>query len=176
MGREIQVDRLDFMKDGSIVINEDGCDDRFICGRTDFTTDIARLFCNRDATYLIVDYKKGFEGKYHLKVKSKTFGEFDDDFATISLNEVLDVCDEYIRIDEKELAREDKMLEDAYMARRNVATVKDFSDFSDLIDSLEEHRKEYCESAKLYKKYITTLDLSHNDDVASCYILLTLSE
>jgi len=174
MGREIQVDRLDFMKDGSIVINE--CDDRYICGRTDFTNDIARLFYNRDSTYLIVDYEKGLEGKHHFKFKSKTFGDIDDDFATISLDDVLEVCDEYIRVDEEELAREDKMLEDAYMARRNAATVKDFSDFSNLIDNLEKHRAEYCESAKLYKKYITTLNLCHNDDVACCYALLTLSE
>ncbi len=174
MGREIQVDRLDFMNDGSIVINE--YDDGYICGRTDFTNDIARLFYNREVTYLIVDYEKGLEGKHHFKVKSKTFGEFEDDFATISLNSVLEVCDEHIRLDEKELAREDKMINDAYVARRNTSTVKDFSDFSDLIDSLEEHRKEYCESAKLYKKYITSLDLSHDDNVACCYILLTLSE
>ena len=174
MGREIQVDRLDFMNDGSIVINE--CDDRYICGRTDFTNDIARLFYNRKVSYLIVDYEKGLEGKHHFNVKSKSLGEFDDDFATISLDEVLEVCDEFIRIDEKELAREDKMINDAYVARRNTSTVKDFSEFTDLIDSLEEHRREYCESAKLYKKYITSLNLCHSDDVACCYVLLTLSE
>ena len=174
MGREIQVDRLDFMKDGSIVINE--CTDRYICGRTDFTNDIARLFYNRKVSYLIVDYEKGLEGKHHFNVKSKSLGDFDEDFATISLDDVLEVCDEYIKIDEEEIAREEKMLDDAYAARRNTTTIKDFSDFSDLIDGLEEHRKEYCESAKSYKKYITTLNLCHTDDIACCYVLLTLSE
>ena len=175
MGRELVINRLDIKKDGTAVIRESG--DRYICGRNDFTNAIAQLFYNRKVEYLVIDYHKE-KDKLHVKCEDSAFDEkeFDLEFASIDKNTIDGICAEYIEEDNTELERENAMLNDAYCARRNTRTVKDFQEFSELIDELQAHIDSYCEHAKLYADYIRTLDLSLDDKTESSYILLTLSE
>ena len=175
MGRELSVNRLDIMKNGTVVIRDSG--DRFICGRNDFTNALSTCFYNRDVTYLIIDYPET-KGKLSVKCEDSAWDEkeFELEFASINKNVVDDICAEYIKEDNIELEREHRMLEDAHCARQNTRTVKDFQEFSDLIDSLQEHIDSYCEHAKLYADYIRTLNLAHNEKTTATYILLTLSE
>lgn len=177
MGRELLIDRIDFMKDGHVIIRS--CPDYYICGRYDFTNAVASLFYNKEVNYLIVDYDKGpIPASEHVRVDGDNYSEkeFDMVFDNVSMKVIEDICNKYIEEDNVELARENAMLNDAYEARRNTRTVKDFNDFSDLIDNLQEHIDTYCEQAKIYKKYIKQLNLCHADDVENSYILLTLSE
>ena len=102
--------------------------------------------------------------------------EFDLEFASIDKNIIDDICAEYIEKDNTELERENAMLNDAYYARRNARTVKDFQEFSDLIDELQADIDSYCEYAKLYSSYINNLSMVHDDQTETSYILLTLSE
>lgn len=175
MGRELSVNRLDFKKDGTIVIRESG--ERYICGRNDFTNAIAQLFYNNKVNYLVIDYSKE-KDKLHVKCEDKAWDEkeFDLELASINKNTIDGICAEYIEKDNIELEREHDMLNDAKAARRNTATVKDFQEFSDLIDDLQEHIDSYCEHAKLYAGYIRSLNLAHDDRTEATYILLTLSE
>ena len=99
------------------------------------------------------------------------------EFSCIDLDTVNRVCNEHIEKDNQELERENAMLNDAYCARRNTSTVKDFGEFSDLIDELQEHIDNYCEHAKIYLKYINKLNLCCDERTTEkSYILLTLSE
>ena len=175
MGRELVINRLDIKKDGTTVIRESG--DRYICGRNDFTNAIAQLFYNRKVEYLVIDYHKE-KDKLHVKCEDSAFDEkeFDLEFASIDKNTIDGICTEYIEEDNIELERENAMLNDAYCARRNTRTVKDFQEFSELIDELQAHIDSYCEHAKLYADYIRTLNIAHDDKTKSSYILLTLSE
>lgn len=175
MGRELVINRLDIKKDGTAIIRESG--DRYICGRNDFTNTIAQLFYNRKVEYLVIDYLKE-KDKLHVKCEDSAFEEkeFDLEFASIDKNIIDEICAEYIEKDNTELERENAMLNDAYCARRNTRTVKDFQEFSDLIDELQAHIDSYCEHAKLYADYIRTLNMAHDDKTKSSYILLTLSE
>ena len=175
MGRELIINRLDIKKDGTAIIRESG--DRYICGRNDFTNAIAQLFYNEKVEYLVIDYPKE-KDKLHVKCEDSAFEEkeFDLEFASIDKNIIDEICTEYIEEDNTELERENAMLNDAYCARRNTRTVKDFQEFSDLIDELQAHIDSYCEHAKLYAGYIRTLNMAHDDKTKSSYILLILSE
>ena len=125
MGRELIINRIDFKKDGTIVIRESG--DRYICGRNDFTNAIAQLFYSSKVTALIVDYPEE-KGKLHVKCEDSGWDEkeFDLEFASISKALIDEICAEYIHKDLVELEREHEMLEDAKVARRNTRTVKSF--------------------------------------------------
>lgn len=175
MGRELSINRLDIKKDGTAIIRESG--DRYICGRNDFTNAIAQLFYNREVEYLVIDYSKE-KDKLHVKCEDQAWDEreFDLELASIDKNTIDRICAEYIKEDNIELEREHAMLNDAYEARRNTRTVKDFQEFSDLIDSLQEHIDSYCEHAKLYAGYIRSLNLAHDNRIEATYILLALSE
>lgn len=175
MGRELSINRLDIKKDGTAIIRESG--DRFICGRNDFTNAIAQLFYNKEVEYLVIDYAKE-KDKLHVKCEDQAWSEneFYLELASIDKKVIDEVCSEYIHEDLAELEREHEMLEDAKAARRNTRTIKDFQEFSDLIDSLQEHIDSYCEHAKLYAGYIRSLNLAHDDRTEATYILLTLSE
>ena len=175
MGRELIINRLDIKKDGTAIIRESG--DHFICGRNDFTNAISILFYNEKVSYLVIDYPKK-KDKLHVKCEDSGWDEkeFDLEFATVDKSTIDYICSEYIQKDNIELEREHAMLNDAYEARRNTRTVKDFSEFSELIDELQEHIDSYCEHAKLYADYIRTLNMAHDGKIEETYILLTLSE
>lgn len=176
MSRELIINRLDIKKDGTAIIRESG--DSFICGRNDFTNAIAQLFYNEKVEYLVIDYPKEIATKLHVKCEDSAFEEkeFDLEFASIDKNTIDEICAKYIEEDNTELERENTMLNDAYCARRNAITVKDFQEFSDLIDELQANIDSYCEYAKTYSSYINNLNLVHDDKTKSSYILLTLSE
>lgn len=175
MSRELIINRLDVKKDGTAVIRESG--DHFICGRTNFTNEIAQLFYDRKAECLVVDYPKE-SGKLRVECEDPAWSEreFDLEFAAVDKAAVDKICADGIEEDDAELERENAMLNDACIARRNARTVKDFREFSELIDELREHIGGYREQAKLYADYMRTLDLSRDDKTESSYILLTLSE
>ena len=176
MSRELIINRLDIKKDGTAIIRESG--DNFICGRNDFTNAIAQLFYTRKVDYLVIDYPKERATNLHVKCEDSAFEEkeFDLEFASIDKNIIDEICAEYIEKDNTELERENAMLNDAYCARRNAKTVKDFQEFSDLIDELQADIDSYCEYAKSYSSYINNLSLVHDDKTETSYILLTLSE
>ena len=175
MSRELIINRLDIKKDGTAIIRESG--DNFICGRNDFTNTIAQLFYTRKVDYLVIDYPNK-KDKLHVKCEDSAFEEkeFDLEFASIDKKIIDEICAEYIEKDNTELERENAMLNDAYCARRNARTVKDFQEFSDLIDELQADIDSYCEYAKLYSSYINNLSMVHDDKTETSYILLTLSE
>lgn len=175
MGRELSINRLDFKKDGTVVIRESG--DRYLCGRNDFTNAISNCFYNNKVDYLVINYPKK-KDKIHVKCEDSGWSdkEFDLEFASVDKAVIDEICSEYIQKDNVELERERSMLADAKAARRNTATIKDFSEFSDLIDELQEHIDSYCEHAKLYADYIRSLNMAHDSKTEATYILLTLSE
>jgi hypothetical protein len=142
MGRELIVNRIDFVEGNKAIIRD--YDDTYICGRTDFTNALSTLFYDRNVVYLIVDY----DGKLDDSIKIDPVSWEDEDlsleeFNNIDLKTVIDICNEHIKKDNMELEREHEMLDSARTARRNTNTVKDFSDFSDLIDELQKHINKY---------------------------------
>ena len=179
MGRELMVDRIDFMKDGTIHIRN--CPDYYICGRTDFTNAIARLFYNPNVESLIVNYEgtlneKGTD-KIHVFAEGWGEKEFDLEIGSIDFKTVEDICKEYIEKDNEEITRCNNMLEDAREARRHASSRESFEDLSTLVDDLTDHLNSYFQEAKTYLKYINQLNLCFDEKTTEkTYILLTLSE
>ena len=73
MGRELGIHIIDFLKDGTTVVRHS---DYNLCGRTEFTTEIANLFYNFDEEicYLILDKDDvanpvKYKDIYHVHVK-----------------------------------------------------------------------------------------------------------
>lgn len=179
MGRELMVDRIDFMKDGTIIIRN--CPDYYICGRTDFTNAIASLFYNPNVESLIVDYDGSLneEGTDTIHVFSEAWDEkeFDLKIGSVDLDKVKNICEEYKEKDDEEIERCNEMLDDAREARRHAQTRESFEDLSTLVDDLKEHLNSYFEEAKAYWKYIDDLNLCYDEDTTEkTFILLTLSE
>ena len=194
MGRELGINRIDFLKDGTAVIRHS---DYNLCGRTDFTGDITSLFYEPEPSvcYLIlVDYSDNDVltkvDKVHVTVEDDYWDEkeFDIEYSTVHRDRVFEICKKHIDEDLKELEREKSILEDAREARRNTTTIKDFIDFSDFIDKLQEHCDEYNEEAKGYWNEIEKIEKTFggskargiaedaSEDVAQSWILLTYSE
>lgn len=181
MGRELIVHRIDFMNNGDIIIRE--CKDDYICGRTDFTGDIASLFYNRKTSHIILDYDGPTPAKIHVKTEDDGWDEkeFDLEFDEAKLSYVFEICDEHIEKENKELAREQAMMEDARIARQHTRTLQDFQDFSELLDELQDHYDRFCKEARLFKNYIEKIykDINSQDtqnEIERSYILLVLSE
>lgn len=196
MGRELGINRIDFLKDGTAVIRHS---DYNLCGRTDFTGDISNLFYlpEKSVQFLLVaadDYPDADEltkiDKVHVKVEDDYWDEkeFDLEYAMVHRSRIKEICDERAEEDDRELARELAMMEDARIARQHATTLKDFEDFSELLDTLQEHYNSYNEEARDYwnefRKIENTLGgrkawgLADNapEDVAQSWILLTYSE
>ena len=182
MGRELSISRLDITKDGAVITD---FDNTFICGRTDFTDAIAHKFyygAEKPVSFIVLDYADDSESKEvynkHVKTSSDVWNEkeFDMLFASASFKSILDICDEYIEKDNKELDRDKLIIEDARKARSRALNVNIFSEFSDLIDSCQDHIDNYCEDAKLFKDYIEYANLTMSVRNYPSYILLSLSE
>lgn len=183
MGRELILNRIDFLKNKDIIIRD--YDDTYICGRTDFTNRLAGLFYSDKVDYLIVDYDLSpIDGKekIHVKTEDKYWDEkeFDMEFGYVKLKTLLEICDEGIEKDNKEIYREQSMMEDARAARKNVKTIEQFEKFSDLIDELQDHIDSYFEEAKTFKKDIykilNDISLQNNEEIEKSYLLFILSE
>ena len=192
MGRELGINRIDFLKDGTAVIRHS---DYNLCGRTDFTEDIASLFYRTEPSvqFLIVvadDYPDADEltniDKVHVTVEDDYWDdkEFDLEYSMVHRSRITEICSENILKDDRELEREEAMLEDARIARQYTTTLKDFENFSYFIDNLLNHLNNYDEEAKDYLKEFIDIEqtLSRDEaqglteDVAQSYILLTYSE
>lgn len=195
MGRDLGINRIDFLKDGTAVIRHS---DYNLCGRTDFTGDIANLFYLSDKSvyYLLVardDMPDILNNVYtvHVKVEDEFWAdeEFDMKYAFVNRTRIKEICDENVTKDDRELEREKSMLEDARIARQHTTTLKDFENFTEFIDNLLNHLNNYYEEAKGYwnefRKIEKTICDGNNawglakdasKDVAQSWILLTYSE
>lgn len=188
MGRELGIHRIDFLKDGTAIVRHS---DYNLCGRTEFTGQITSMFYgfDKEICYLILDkddntnpvkYKDTYQ--VHVKVEDDYWDEkeFDMDYSYVRRSRVREICNECRAEDDKELAREQAMLEDARIARQHTTTLKDFEDFSELIDDLTDHFDSYCEEAKDYWNEIigteTNISLHQTEEVEHSYVLLTYSE
>ena len=194
MGRELGIHRIDFLKDGTAVVRHS---DYNLCGRTDFTGQITDMFYNfdKEICYLLLETKDDDVNpvkyidtyKVHVKVEDDYWSEkeFDMDYSYARRSRVREICNECMAEDDKELAREQAMLEDARIARQHTTTLKDFTDFSELIDSLQEHYNDYRKEAYDYAQEILRVERMINqeawpkpapEDVEHSYVLLTYSE
>lgn len=195
MGRELGIHRIDFLKDGTAVVRHS---DYNLCGRTEFTGQITNMFYNfdKEICYLILETKDDnvnpviYKDTYqvHVKVEDDYWSdkEFDMDYSYVRRSRVKDICDECMEEDNNELDREYAILEDARHARSNTRTVKDFQEFSDLIDELQEHINRFNKEAEGYYDEICRIERQirqeswpypvPTDDVEHSYVLLTYSE
>lgn len=196
MGRELGINRIDFLKDGTAVIRHS---DYNLCGRTDFTGDISNLFYlpEKSVQFLLVARDdmpdKDILDKVHtvhVKVEDDYWDEkeFDMEYAFVNRARIIEICNENAANDDKELEREMAMLEDARIARQHTTTLKDFEDFSELIDSLQEHYDSYSKEARNYWDEFTKIERTLGgqkawglvedapEDVAQSWIVLTYSE
>ena len=194
MGRELGIYRIDFLKSGTAIIKHS---DYYLCGRTEFTRDIANLFYlpEKPVYYLLVtrDTTADIPNKVHtVHVKDEneycSEKEFDIEYAFVNRERIKEICYENMAKDDTELEREQAMLEDARIARQHSITLKEFENFSDFIDNLSQHLNNYCEEAKDYwnefREVENTIDqtkyqgIENNtlEDVEQSFILLTYSE
>ncbi len=191
MGRELSINRIDFMKDGTAIVRKN---DFYICGRTEFTGRISNLFYRPDkgVQFLVVTITetamKDLDkvNTIHATMEDDSWGEreFDMEFAYINPDLVMDICRDCITADNRELKREADMLSDARVARRNTNCIKEFENFSDLIDELEEHYNNFSQEAKEYLSAYNTVEAdckytsgdNKMDEVDHSAILLTYSE
>jgi len=192
MGRELGIHRIDFLKDGSAIIRHS---DFNLCGRTEFTNSITQLFYNAEpqVDYLIIR-PKGYSNenkelekvnKVHVAVEDNYWDEkeFDMEYSIVSRETINDICNEHIDKDNNELERERAMIEDARIARQHTTNLKDFEDFSNLIDDLIEHYNNYSREAEDYLNAIKGIEINFTynssivkEEVVESYILLTYSE
>ena len=196
MGRELGINRIDFLKDGGAVIRHS---DYNLCGRTDFTGDITSLFYEpeKPVCYLLIAMDdmpdKSILSKVHevhVTVEDDYWDEkeFDIEYAYVNRARIKEICDINAEKDDRELEREGAMLEDARIARQHTTTLEEFEKFSEFIDSLFNHYSNYCGEARDYWKEIEKIEKTFDhrkawglakdapEDVAESWILLVYSE
>ena len=188
MGRELGIHRIDFLEDGTAVIRHSNFN---LCGRTDFTNDITHTFYytgSKPVSYLIISDDKVIHDVGPLSVKVTVEDdywsekEFIMDYEFVERERIQDICNEHIYKDERELYRERAMLEDARSARKHTTNLSDFNNFSELIDSLEDHIIEYRKEASDYLTKIMDIEDSMGyidvgkPEITKSYVLLTYSE
>ena len=194
MGRELGIYRIDFLKSGAAIIKHS---DYNLCGRTEFTGDIANLFSlsEKPVYYLLVtrDITTNIPNIVHtVNVKDEneycSEKEFDIEYAFVDRERIKEICYKNMAKDDIELEREQAMLEDARIARQHSITLKEFENFTDFIDKLSNHFNNYCEEAKDYwnefREVENTIDqtkyqeIENNtlEDVEQSLVLLTYSE
>lgn len=192
MGRELGINRIDFLDNGKAIIRHS---DFNLCGRTDFTNAITNLFYGRDKNlnYLIVKLEKGKQ--YFIDEIKKVEVETEDDYwedktfemeySFVYESVLQEILDDHMKKDEQELERERIMMADARAARVRALNVNIFNDFSDLIDQLQEHINDYDEEAKAYNEAFKEVkeslskpgkDGDGEPKVISSHVLLVYSE
>lgn len=194
MGRELGINRIDFLKNGTAVIRHS---DYNLCGRTDFTGDIANLFYRTEpsvqfllvARYNTTDILNNVH-TVHVKDENEYCSEkeFDIEYAFVDRERIKEICCNNMAKDDIELEREQAMLEDARIARQHSITLNEFEKFSDFIDELSNHFNNYCEEAKDYwnqfrevEDTIQQIEVQGTEDdnledIDQSLILLTYSE
>lgn len=194
MGRELGIYRIDFLKSGTAIIKHS---DYNLCGRTEFTGDIANLFFlpEKPVYYLLVarDNRADILNNVHtvrIKDENEYYSEkeFDIEYAFVDRERIKEICYKNMTKDDIELEREQAMLEDARIARQHSITLNEFEKFSDFIDELSNHFNNYCEEAKDYwnefREVENTIDQTKyqgiesntSEDVEQSFVLLTYSE
>lgn len=202
MGRELQVYRMDFLKDGTAIIR---ANDYNLCGRTEFTNEIASQFYGFDKSIsALLIAPERFEHCYkdgklvynwelfstvktvHVKVEDDCWDEkeFDLDYSFVKASNIKDIINECQKEDDMEYQRELNVLEDARLARQHTTTLKDFNDFSELIDKLTNHMKRTCFTEAIdYGKEIARISTNIEqawdnmpEGIVESYVLLYLSE
>ena len=194
MGREIGLNRIDFYDDGSKAIVRD--DDYSICGRTDFTSDIAGLFYNaaeKNIYFLVVSYDRDeietnriYLTQVEVEDKYWCDKEFEMQWAYVDKALLQEIINSHMIKDKTELYRERTMLDDARIARQNCTNLKDFTDFCDFIDNLQKHLNEYFEEAANFNKGLQRIEDKIKNDrwtettqpnkITRSAVLISLSE
>lgn len=191
MGRELGIHRIDFLKDGTAVVRHS---DYNLCGRTDFTGDITRLFYNfdnKEICYLLIskEHRKPNDPYYiedtktiHVKVEDNYWDEqeFDMDYGFVYREVIQEIVNENMGKDERLLGEVCAKLEDARKARQHSANLEVFENFSDLIEDLNSYILDFNKEAEDYISEIIEIedDIKHksSDDIIDSYVLLTYSE
>lgn len=154
MGRELVIGKLKKEKDNLYIIDDEG-NDNFVCGRNDFTNEIANMFYNKQ-TYTLIAVPDDFLNKIKLEnyqFKYKGMSELiEEQPKLISLNSIKNCCDEHIKIDDNEYFKLEDALNSAKIARNNSSNLKIFLEFSDFIETLEkEYDNWYSISSDFYE-------------------------
>lgn len=194
MGRELGIYRIDFLKSGTAIIKHS---DYNLCGRTEFTRDIANLFslAEKPVYYLLVarDITTNIPNIVHtVHVRDEneycSEKEFDIEYAFVDRERIKEICYKNMAKDDIELEREQAMLEDARIARQHSITLNEFEKFSDFIDKLSNYFNNYCEEAKDYwnefrevENTIQQIEVegtadNNLEDIDQSLVLLTYSE
>ena len=161
MGREVIVGRISRCKDGEHEYEFKASEDRFICGRTEFTNALWGLFHRNgeavDVIYFrndkglfpeINDDRDGIEKAYCAET------DFVLDVAGCDFDRFAELVREYDDGDSREVARCESMMQDARIARQKAVSLKAFVDFSNLIDELNDHIRNYSFEADMLAKYV----------------------
>jgi len=198
MGREIMLNRIDFLKDGTAIIRDS---DFVLCGRTEFTNSLANLF-----------YVAGMEDDnkylYYLVLKEETNENKDEDFNDFHRIKTVHVKLECSYWEEKELdidyAFEDRKLiqsivnesmskdadilnemqedlEDARIARQHSQSPEMFGEFSDLIRDLHDDINDFDAKAERFITEIMRIEQDikyskYNPNIKESFVLIELSE
>lgn len=159
MGREINVGRISRCKDGEHEYEFKASEGRSICGRTEFTNALWGLFHgyghDADVIYFrndkglfpeINDDRDGIEKAYCAETDCVL------DVAGCDFDRFAELVKEYDDDDSREVARCESMIHDARIARQKAVSLKAFVDFSNLIDELNEHIRDYSFQADALAK------------------------
>jgi len=195
MGRELSVNRLDVTVGGYVIRPHAG----YVCGRDDFTNHLASIFCNQDTEFLIItesNEKPDLPEKIHVTCEDEGFSdkEFDIEYKTMDYNTFMEICDEYVKDDEYNLRLAKESLSDARIARQRSLNVEAFTEFSTLVEDLEDFIRNYNDRAYRFRNYVMNLrheiingrpdrwgtwgpePMEPNEHKLKSYILLTYSE
>lgn len=197
MGRDLGIHRIDFLKDGTAVIRRS---DYNLCGRTDFTGDIASLFYvfdKKEICYLIIeneekDSKDHYSTKetrtVHVKVEDNYWddSEFDMDYGFVSRETIQEIVDENMEKDERLYNSARARIEDARIARQRSSNLKIFEEFSAYIEELNSYIENFNKEAEDYILEILKIEREikykecdasdSSEDIVQSYVLLTYSE
>ena len=161
MGREVIVGRISRCKDGEHEYEFKANEDRFICGRTEFTNALWGLFHRHgddvDVIYFKNDkapFPEANEGQGEIEKAYCAETECVLDVARCDSEAFADIVKEYDDEDSREMARCDSMMQDARIARQKAVSLKAFVDFSNLIDELSDHIRGYSFQADALAKYV----------------------
>lgn len=198
MGREIMLNRIDFLNDGTAIIRDN---DFVLCGRTEFTNSLANLFYvasmkdnDKDIYYLILKEEteenkdKDFNDFHRIKtihIKSECRyweeKELDIDYAFEDRKLIQSIANESMHEDELIMNAMQEDLEDARIARQHSQSLEMFGDFSDLIRDLHDEINDFDAKADRFIEEIIRIEQDikyskYDPNIKESFVLIELSE
>lgn len=198
MGREIMLNRIDFLNDGTAIVRDN---DFVLCGRTEFTNSLANLFYvasmkddDRDIYYLILKEEteenkdKDFNDFHRIKtihIKSECKyceeKELDIDYAFEDRKLIQSIANESMHEDELIMNAMQEDLEDARIARQHSQSLEIFGEFSHLIRDLYDEINDFDAKADRFIEEIIRIEQDikyskYDPNIKESFVLIELSE